>query len=91
MEADRFKEVPSELIAKEIKTQSAKFILLNRSKKCYMLAFLFVTQRFMQAFKLPRLLLIRLSPPTQLVAQHLHLPRNRIDIDHVLNVRKIVF
>ena len=91
METNRFKEGLAGLIAKEIKTQSAKFILFNRSKKCYMLAFLFVTHKFIQAFKLPRLLLIRLSPPTQLVAQHLHLPRNRIHIHHILNVREVVF
>jgi hypothetical protein len=54
METNRFKEGLAGLIAKEIKTQSAKFILFNRSKKCYMLAFLFVTHRFIQAFKLPR-------------------------------------
>jgi hypothetical protein len=36
-------------------------------------------------------MLIRLSPPTQFGAQHLDLPRNRIDIDHVLNVREVVF
>jgi hypothetical protein len=54
METNRFKEGLAGLIAKEIKTQSAKFILLNRSKKCDALAFLFVTHRYIQAFKLAR-------------------------------------
>lgn len=65
--------------------------LLARAPQVVRLAFGHLDFERGQAFKLPRLLLIRLSPPTQLVAQHLDLPRNRIDIHHVLNVREIVF